>query len=169
MTPAEAARAFRLFDDKLQRKVIGNAIRRGVRAAAAAALKRVRERGLGRALWTNRNSKRKGISGTPPLIVRASRVKRSGPTWSAGITAHGVAALIQTGGRIKPHKITAKLAKRLVFKLGDRWIATKSVRHPGASVQAQPFLEQAAREAESTVAKAGQEGIAAALREAGIA
>lgn len=167
-TPAEVAESLAKLPETLIRKVIPNSIRRGARRGAAAGRKAVREKGLGLELWKNRNSKRKGITGTPPLIVKSNRVKRSGDSYTGGIEARGVAALIDQGGSIKPHRIEAKLADRLAFQVNGKWSRPKAVMHPGGPVQQNHFMPDAAREAIEEIGLALDTDVDAAVKAAGL-
>lgn len=168
MTPGEAAAAFRNLADSLRVKVYSNSIRKGTRKAASWGMKKVRSTTFGGALYRNRNNPKKGISGTPPLIVRAKRVTVSGDTYQTGIATSGVAALIETGGRLRAHEITPKRAKRLAFQIEGRWTFPKVVHHPGAVVKRESFLDDAGRVAETEIQRALEEGIEKAVSEAGL-
>lgn len=61
--------------------------------------------------------------------------------WTVGSDVE-YAAAVNDGTR--PHKITAKNAKALKFKVGGQTVIVKSVQHPGT--RARPFLDRALTE-----------------------
>lgn len=156
-SPSEVADSLEKMQDRLVSKVISNAIRRGMRAGAKVGKLAVRQgTGLGAALWANRNSKRRGISGTPPLIVKPLRVRRSGDTFTSGVEAKGIAALIDQGGNIKAHRIPGAFGHK------------GGVMHPGSAVRQAQFMPTAAETALDTAGKELDLGVAQAAQELGL-
>lgn len=168
MSPADAAAALRALGAKGLKRAITNGMKRGLSVGRAQALKDLRSKGVGRALWLRRNSKKKGISGTPPLVVTVGKVRQSGGEYSSSLQEKGMAALIEKGGRTKAHKIQAKGSKLLHFGSGGRWSFAKVVSHPGSMVQAQPHLARAAAAAGAAIPPQIDAGITAAIREVGL-
>lgn len=168
MTPEEGAKALALLDERLRFRVVQNALRRSLSRGATNGRRLVRQSGLGAALWRTRNNKRKGISGTPPIIVKSSRLQVIYRGYVGAIEAEGMAGLIETGGSTQPHKITARRASTLRFQMrSGRWFNGKEVHHPGGKVAKRPFLERAAREAISLAPDEILKGALEAAREAG--
>lgn len=146
MSPLDmAARLRELAGDKGLKRAIVNGMRRGLTKGKADALRAVRASGVGRVLWLAR-----GRSGTPPLIVTASKVTQAGNSYKSALKEKGMAALIQTGGRTKRHK--------------EQRSGQKSYFHPGSRVDASPHLEHAASVAESAIPTEIEIGIGEAIQ-----
>lgn len=124
-----------------------------------------------------------GGSGTPPILVWGmKRLKvandfSSGQrTISGGIYTGGMGALIQRGGRTKPHIIDpvqggagymnrqkskdrrqrlsdlAASGQRLLFRSkSGGWVSPRMVRHPGSRLARNPFLEKGAMGVNATL------------------
>lgn len=54
------------------------------------------------------------------------------------------AAAVHDGGRSGPHVIRARKKRALAFKLGGKMVIVRSVRHPGSTTKARPWLRNAA-------------------------
>jgi hypothetical protein len=127
-----------------------------------------------------------------PLVVKVSKIAERND-WSTGrrsiatgLETMGFAALIERGGRTKPHAIqpirlegysrradiraaqTAKSTARLTFPIGGRWVSPKVVRHPGSAVPRNPFIETGAHEAERVLGDELESGLEAAAAKAGL-
>lgn len=159
MTPETCAAALRDLGDKGFRKAVSNGLRRGIRAARADAVATGSRIGILR-----------GIFGTKPgglrALVKTVRVARNGSVYTAGMQVKGVAAMVEEGGRIKPHTITPKNASVLAFKGGAGF--ARSVQHPGAAVPKRPFIGPALQRGTGRVVDEIDKGLAAAIAEAGL-
>lgn len=134
----QAARTLQQF----ARKDYLGAVRSGMRDRSKVRGKKIREdfkkTRLGRALWGTRRGRRRKYR-KPPLSIRkrGPRKRRSGGfivQWNL----KGTTAILEKGGRFKPHRIVPVAAKRLVWN--DGAAAAASVRHPGAKVRRDPVL-----------------------------
>ena len=83
-------------------------------------------------------------------IITLGRIQQQGDTISMALKAAGLAALQETGGRIKPHVIKPKRAKVLAFAspggfgFGGEMAFAPIVHHPGATVPRHVALVPAA-------------------------
>jgi hypothetical protein len=172
VTLEQAIAAFRNFNERLYVREVKNAIRRAGNKGRREALERLSSRGLGRVLanlhggrkiFTQRHGKT--ATGVPPLIVNLSRVRvqgqAGGRTFETGLKASGMAALIEQGGRTRPHTIQARRGVKL-------YAGGRPVRHPGSRVPRNPFLDAGGRVAEMSLGRELEDGIVRAAREAGI-
>lgn len=172
--------------DVLKRSTVGQAVARRGRVRA-----RMAKKGgyFGRAATrAELSSIRKGVI---PLIVKRSRVREQADyakgtrTWATGLETTGFAALIEQGGRTKPHQIkplraegyskrrsvrAAQLASagRLTFPIGGRWVSPKIVTHPGSRVPRNPFLETGAAHAQDQLGTQLEAAVASAAQKAGL-
>lgn len=165
MTPSEAVLRLNRFI-VAERNAILRGLKRGVGRARKPALERLRASGVGRALTT----RKKGLPGTPRLIVSVSRAKQTGPeSFEVALQAKGMAALIDQGGRTKPHAIEAKSDQLLSFQARDgRSVHVRRVSHPGSNVPRVSSLEPALRGAEPGVAREIQLELGNAVKEVGL-
>lgn len=128
----EAVKSLNLLELELPR-LVQNAARSALHAGRMAATKAFISRGLGRKIWGGGGRFKRDLSGARLII---NRVKFKGPKvgpWMSGISAKGLAAIVQTGGKTRAHFI--KKRKGITLK--------KPVWHPGSQMQADPFLEKA--------------------------
>lgn len=120
--------------------VVLNAIRRPLRRTVTKIRQRIRkESGIGKSIW-GRHGKAKGLE----TFVREVRTKVVGTSIHAGIRLTGLAAMIEQGGKIKPHliKIKAHPIKNAFGFRGTIQHPGMVVKHPGASVRAHFFAQR---------------------------
>jgi hypothetical protein len=125
-------------------KIIRPSLERRANDARKEAVKAFVSRGIGRGIF-GRND-----SGAWKMI-RLSPVVESGSNLSLKLSAVGFAALQETGGRIKPHRIQARKGGVLAFVTGGTLAFAKFVNHPGASVPKYPALQPAAEKIPAAV------------------
>ena len=123
----------RKYAGQAMQRTIRNAFRRGANRIGADAKKRFRGRGVGR-IWAKR------VKGLPISVGRARITEGSA---EIDITAKGLAALQETGGRTKPHAIKPRSVKALAFSAGGKHVFARSVRHPGSQIARIPSVDQA--------------------------
>jgi hypothetical protein len=150
VTPLEMASKLReLAGEKGLKKVISNGMRRGLRVGKKVALKTLRGSGVGRALWIKRGS------GVAPVKVSYPNVRQSRNTYTSALQEKGMAALIEKGGRTRPHR-------------EKRWGRPETMLHPGSIVPSNPHLEAAAAAAASAIPGEIETGFAQALQKLGL-
>lgn len=135
--------------DKAMKPPLRKAMRLGKKGIRRA----LKETTLGAALW-----KTKDKSGKPSLSLGKTRVERGASGLEAHFTIKGIAASIDQGGKIAPHKIRAR-GELLAFegtKGSAGIIRVREVNHPGAIVRrqntAQPIMDRGIRALEKDVA-----------------
>lgn len=150
-----AAALYELTGDEL-RRVHRTALGRYARAVADLAIERLVQRGVARRLWGG--SSPKARSGARKML-RVSDVRRGADEDYVSLTAFGLAAMRETGGRTAAHVIRPRVKKALRFpdggfvagwdtaetpQSGKRQRRSKrkrrGVQHPGGAVPAQPWL-----------------------------
>jgi hypothetical protein len=139
LTPQEAA-------SRLQRLAgeVGNIIRRtlaeGLASARPTLERGYASRGIGRALWGAGLDA--GGADVPALMVSDQ------PTATGAVLeVHGMASLIETGGRTQQHPIAPRLAEAMAGGLLHP--VKEELLHPGSRVDADPQLPGLARELEA--------------------
>lgn len=202
---AEAIARLRAFSEELFVKTTTNAIRRAMSAGRKTAADRLAKAAIGiavarRSRVLRQQAKGLGLSGAPlsglsksgiPLIVKRGKLEMKNDfgsgqrSWSGSIQTMGFAALIEMGGRTKPHQIKAirlggysrrrsvrarQVAEgaRLLFPVGGRWVSPKLVTHPGSRVPRNPFMEEGGRRAEAVLGDELEKGLAQAIEKAGL-
>lgn len=128
----EAVKKLNLLELEMP-KLVQSAARSALHAGRMAATKYFISRGLGRKIWGGGGRFKRDLSGARLII---NRVKFTGPKagpWLSGISAKGLAGIIQTGGKTRAHNISKR--KGILLK--------KPIWHPGSQMQADPFLEKA--------------------------
>jgi hypothetical protein len=143
----ELARRMRALEANKHKPLL-KAARVAVGAARAEAIKGFRATGIGRKLWGARG---KG-AGAALMVAYKPR-----PRWSksqqkvvGGLETKGIPALIEHGGRTKPHAIRPKLAGALAGSLFHP--VSGSINHPGSNVPKRPQLYPAMRKAAQRIA-----------------
>lgn len=128
----DAVKSLNLLEIEMP-KLVQNAARSALHAGRMAATKDFISRGIGRKIWGGGGRFKKDLSGARLIINRVKfRGPKEGP-WSSGISAKGLAAIVQTGGKTRSHFIRQR--KGITLK--------KPIWHPGSQMQADPFLEKA--------------------------
>lgn len=133
-------------DIRILRKEIEKVALPAMRGFQAEVRKRARKgyksTALGRALWgrgrtSNRSSSR------PPLVLKTIRARLSGTQggFIGGVSIRGIAALIETGGRIERHTIHGRPFLYFNPKGGGSLVRARTVRHPGAQVRKLPAVQ----------------------------
>lgn len=154
MTPAEAIRGtavrIRQLPSELQ-KVERNAGRRAARALRQAALDRFTATGLGRAIFRKgyapgekaaRTKQLRAVFGTPRVESPAEGYLR------ITYTLHGIAALVEQGGRTKEHEIRPSRGPRaLALKTSGGVVFAAHVNHKGSRIPQNRFLDAAGADA----------------------
>ena len=137
-TPAGYAAALTRFGSDLN-KAIASGMRSGMTSARFRAIAKFQSRGIGRSVFGKKGDK------AARGMIKVGKVKISGSSYIASLTATGLAAIQETGGHFKPHLIAPKNAKALVYrtKAGVLHVSTKPVMHPGATHPRMPFLTEA--------------------------
>lgn len=128
----EAVKKLNLLELELP-KLVQNAARSALHAGRMAATKDFISRGVGRKIWGGGGRFKKDLSGAR-LIINRMRLKgpKEGP-WHTGISAKGLAAIVETGGKTKAHFIRRRSG--IILK--------KPIWHPGSQMQRDPFLQKA--------------------------
>jgi phage gpG-like protein len=73
--------------------------------------------------------------------IRASKATVQGTKVQAGIGSNVVyAAIHEFGGQTAPHDIVPKKGKALKFRIGDRVVFARKVRHPGSTFPARRYV-----------------------------
>lgn len=157
LTPEQMATRLRTEWPKASAEAIGKGAKRGLDYAAKLALREVQKTGLGRALIG-----RYGISGLDKLAQGALRIKHvrifistakldhRGNLYYSGLVAKGFSALIETGGKTKPHGIDASPGK-ILANVKTREGFGKHVHHPGSRVPREPYLERSVQAAQGRI------------------
>jgi hypothetical protein len=131
----EMIKANQNFAKRLPTAVL-NGIRNQVRQNITTVKRDIRTKsGLGNRIW---GKKGKGLDS----IVTLVKSRAAGGAVETGIKLKGMAAMIESGGQIKPHKIVGKPFLVFPGKSGGVTFA-KVVNHPGAPVRAHNFARQA--------------------------
>jgi len=160
VTFAEAARRLREWPKAIDKEVTLG-VRRWSTAVRTAAVTRLMERGIGFSVW---GLGKRGVTHARKYVKRL-RVVKVGDIFKAGWTISGLPALVEVGGRTKPHRIARHDGKPLRIRVGGgRWVTVKQVQHPGSRINARPFLAPTARamqpaglaELEASLVKAAQ-------------
>jgi hypothetical protein len=139
----------RKFARMLDRPVI-NAFRRGVRRIATEVRTKMRGEGIGRSIWG-----RKPASLTKQ--VYGMRVTKVGDELTTGVKLKGLPAMIEEGGRVRPHQIKPRPGKALA-SAARNFFAKGPVQHPGMSIGARHFARTAmSREAPAIMADCNRE------------
>lgn len=139
MTPEQARADLARLQGKGLDNVMANTIRRGARRMKKRAIADIGSRGIGRRIW---GKKPKGLE----KILSIGRVQREGPaSISITLTAKGIPALIEEGGKTAPHKIKAfrrgpKGRRLLSFRKAGGEGAVAEVQHPGSAVAKDPWI-----------------------------
>lgn len=142
MTPEHARAELARLKGKGLDNVIKNALRRGAARVKKDAMADIGSRGIGRRIW-GKNSK--GLK----KVLRTGRVEKDGPGgFAITLTARGIPAMIETGGKIAAHVIKAfrrgPTGKRLLsFRKSGGSGAVPEVQHPGARVPRRPWIQPA--------------------------
>ena len=129
-------------DVRILRKEIDKVALPTIRGFQAEVRKRARKgykgTSLGRALWGR--GRQRNRSSNPPLVLKTIRARLSASQggFTGGVLVKGIAALIETGGRIERHTIHGK--PFLYFEAGGRLVRARSVKHPGAPVRRRPVV-----------------------------
>ena len=206
VTLPQAIARLRAFDEDHFVKAATNAIRRAMSAGRSHAYELVTKskvgqqvarlgtvrRGLAKAQGGFTRSQLSAIKGNViPLIVKRGKLElredlASGRrSWRGSLVTEGFAALIETGGKTKPHAIkpirlggySRKRSKRaqqlaqagyLTFLVGGRWVSKKTVTHPGSKIPRNPFMEKGGARAESVMTQQLETGISDAIKKAGL-
>lgn len=199
VTLPEAIRRLREFSEKRFITAAKKAVGEAQRTAVDDAYQWARVGGSVARALTERLRKW-GESGTPPILVwgqkrlKAVNDFSSGQrTISGGIYTGGMGALIERGGKTKPHIIDpvqgghgymnrqksrkrsqrledlAASGKRLLFRGRNGWVSPRMVRHPGSRLARNPFLEKGAMSVNATIAQRLDRHIMDAARRAKVA
>lgn len=149
--------------DRARTKTTVNAVRRVLTSIRADARASIPARGIGRSVWDG------NTSGLNKLIKRV-RVKADPEGFSAGLSVHGLAGLIETGGRTKPHTIGSRLQlanPATGFFVSGRAKAGgwASVKHPGGPVRKRTNVYDAIERGQPRFAKAIAEALGEAMDE----
>jgi hypothetical protein len=149
--PAKWAAAVRRAAQRDIDKPFLKAIRKGLKPGREFALGQMRATRLGQALFGARKKPASGV--VRQNLIGSSARRRSLTVFEGTLRAKGLAALIETGGKTKPHRIKAWRGRFLVFQATGRTgflglrrrtgiIAVPAVNHPGARVPREPFLRR---------------------------
>ena len=205
VTLAQAIARLREFDRKGLRDATKGAFYRALQVGRQRALAALRRTQLGKMVerrgevqlqlgLKSRSKRWKGAEtlaalkeSTIPLIVRRSEMTpgHAGIGLRSGLEAMGFAALIESGGRTKPHQIkrirlggyskrrntrTKQVAGQppLTFQVGGKWVSTRVVSHPGSRVPRNPFLGTGAAAAASAVPAEFERLLTQAVQKAGL-
>ena len=150
----------RVSDDRALMKATSNAFRKSEKGIRSEIIKRARTRGILKSIFGRRPA---GLG----RMVKLGRVRKILTNFQAPLTAGGLMAIQERGGRLKPHTIKPKNAPRLVFVTHGRLVAVPLVRHPGATHPKMPVFWPAVRRSGSILRRDMAEAIRAHLRAAG--
>lgn len=149
ITPKEGAERFRKLSKEIERETV-NGVRRAQRAWRVKAFTLFSQRGLGKvfgesAVLGNERQRAKQAK----VIVKRERVRAlGGGVYVAGLLLRGFAALVEGGGRTKPHEIKAPEGSVLHFQGAEGDVFARSVKHPGGTVPRNPFVSDAGKQSE---------------------
>lgn len=135
-------------------KIIRPSLERRANDARKEAVRLFVSRGIGRGIFGKRDS-------GAWKIIKLSPVTESGGNMSLKLQAVGLAALQETGGRIKPHRIPRTGSTLMAFQMAGALQFATVVQHPGASVAKYPALQPAAAKIPAAVIADIQPAIAA--------
>lgn len=153
ITPKEGARRFRTLAQQIELQPV-NALRRATNYWRNLAFSIFARRGLGRVFGNGSAVLGKkiaagGATKQARVIIKREPPKKTGEgRYTSGLRLRGFAALVEGGGKTKPHEIKTR-SRILAYtgRAGDKRFA-RSVKHPGSVIPRNPFVEEAAREAE---------------------
>lgn len=127
------ATALRRIEAETDRTVT-RAARRPLRDARKAAVDEFKRKGITRSVFGH-DPNPKGLE----QLVRAWAKARRG-YYVVGLTAGGLASLVDRGGKTKAHTIAPRHKTRLMLKPSDRFVSG-AVKHPGSRIPADPTTE----------------------------
>lgn len=162
----------RRWDQRARRKAITLGARAGLRIAYRDATKRFASRGLGRRIWGRDVTGAGGIRKRSNLgaFVRLQRVKWIPRGLVSAIHLKGLAAMVEMGGRTKPHQIPKRPTRDvLAFVSGGTTVFARKVQHPGAAVSRDPFARPALESNAGQIAAKIDERLQASLNREGVA
>lgn len=154
ITPKQAqVQLQRIADPRALRRVVTNAFRRSANGIRKDAIARLRGRGIGRRLFGSKKFKQKDA------LIKVGRARAKGDDVALEISARGIAAIQETGGRFAPHDIKPggfqiNGVPVLVFRVPGRLVVTPNlVKHPGATHPRMPALEPAIEKGKPAVTR----------------
>ena len=144
---------------QLRSKAIRNELVGPVRTARKNVRQAFKQTTLGRKFWARGRKRSKRI---PPLKLKNRPMSVRRDRITTGVDVIGMAALIEGGGRIAPHRIR-----------GNPWLVwpggrARVVNHPGMAVQKEPVGERTWRRAEPILRDAVDRGISKLARDLGL-
>jgi hypothetical protein len=139
-------------------RTLENSLRRNVRRSLAGIKTEIRGTGLGSSIWGRKAS---GLS----TLVSLVRVRREADGFATGVKLSGLAKMIETGGRIRPHDIEPKNASTLSFRADGRTVFAKRVRHPGGPVSRHDIARRALERDAPAISAATQADVVTLLNE----
>lgn len=152
ITPKEGAFRFRNLAKEIEREQI-NGIRRATHAWRKKAFGLFSQRGIGKVF-----GERTAVLGRKPrgantkqarVIIKRERVVSKGNgIYETGLLLKGFAALVEAGGRTKPHEIKAAEGGVLAWQGPSGTLFARRVKHPGSQIPRNPFVEDAGRQSE---------------------
>jgi len=167
------AAGIRKWETGQRRRAITLGARSGLRLAHRDAMKRFTSHGIGRAIWgrdvTSSGGARKGSN--LPTFIKLEKTRWTARGLEGALKAKGLPALVERGGRTRPHTITSKSDGVIKFSLpslpGGFGFAPK-VKHPGAVVPSRPFMRPALEGHVGLIARKIDERLAASVKASGI-
>ena len=154
------ARSLRRLWDEATKSYI-KVLNRTLSRTRSEAIKLITSKGIGRRVFA-----KTGAKTSARLLLK---VKRFTPKrFSGSIVGRGIAALMETGGRLKPHTIQPRNAKLLSWATAGGAVFARSVKHPGAPVPKNPSIEPALVRAKEMAARDMDKAIASAARALGL-
>ncbi len=160
VTIEEGARVFARFATSIRNKLLRDAFREEMKKARKDIVEGYKKTAIGSRIFKAR--------GGPRLLVKTlrSRVQGSG-AYEGGISVRGMAALIEEGGKTKPHPIRPKKRTLLKFDVGAGTAFARRVEHPGSRVPKFPVALNRFRALASTVPQSVERALRATAAEHG--
>lgn len=196
--------SFKAYSDKLRawekqrQRAILNGARSGLRLARKDAMRRFAQHGIGRRIWGKEFTGRGGVTkrSNLPTFIKLERLRWFGGKLTSALKAKGIPALVEKGGRTKPHRILPikssvaiksmrREARHAALKLTDEQVASglvgvlsagkgkgfiaRYVQHPGSRIAPRPSLYPALRAHERIIVEKIDERLQRSLEQGKVA
>lgn len=158
ISPKEGAARFRSLEKEIQNESV-KALRRATHAWRKKAFLLFSQRGLGRVFGETAvlgTASQRASTKQAKVIIKRERVTKTGEgLFQTGLRLRGFAALVERGGRTRPHEIRAREGVLGVppqglglNARGKAIFATRVNQRLGARIRREPFVEDAGRQSE---------------------
>lgn len=159
ISPKEGADRFRSLEKEIQNESV-KALRRATHAWRKRAFQIFSQRGLGRVFGDEAvlgTANQRASTKQARVIIQRDRVRKTGDgLFTTGLRLRGFAALVEGGGRTRPHEIRARSGSVLgvppqglgTDARGKPIFATRVNQRMGARIPRNPFVEAAGRQSQ---------------------